>query len=420
MKFVIHTLGCKTNQYDSQAMTDALLRAGWEQGEPADLAIVNTCTVTAEADRKCRQVIRQARERAGHVIVTGCYAQRDPETLSRELDVDFVLGHHERAEIAAWAERAVGGEKGVAVTELGRVFAPVRIDSPGEHTRANLKVQDGCENFCTYCIIPRARGPVRSRDLAETVEEAARLARLGVKELVLTGIHLASYGRDWGGKPGLIDLMEALDAVPGVERIRLGSLEPVLVTEDFCARIRKMRHLCPQFHLALQSGCDATLKRMGRRYTTAEFELAARRIREALPEAMLTTDVIVGFPGESREEFEASLAFVEKIAFGRIHVFPYSVREGTAAARMKQTVSRAEKHERAQRMIALGQRLAREAEQAVLGTVRPVLVEEDETGYTDTYLKVRVPGGRMGEICMVRLIRADQEEILGEKQEENP
>jgi len=420
MKFVIHTLGCKTNQYDSQAMADALLRAGWEQGEPADLAIVNTCTVTAEADRKCRQVIRQAVEKAGHVIVTGCYAQRDPQALAKELEADFVLGHNERADIVAWAEKAVAGEKGVAVTELGRAFASVTIDSPGEHTRANLKVQDGCENFCTYCIIPKARGPVRSRDLTETVEEARRLAKLGVKELVLTGIHLASYGRDWGGKPGLIDLMEALDKVPGVERIRLGSLEPVLVTEDFCQRIKKMQHLCHQFHLALQSGCDATLKRMGRRYTTEEFELAAQRIREVLPDAMLTTDVIVGFPGETQEEFEASLAFVEKMAFGRIHVFPFSAREGTAAARMKQTVSKKEKHDRAQRMIALGQRLAREAEEAVLGTIRLVLVEEDETGYTDTYLKVRVPGGKMGELCTVRLIRIEKDEILGEKQEVLP
>jgi threonylcarbamoyladenosine tRNA methylthiotransferase MtaB len=425
-KVLIHTLGCKTNQYDSQAMLTQLRAAGYEPagpGDQADAVIINTCTVTAEADRKSRQMIRQAvsSHPGAVVVVAGCYAQRDPAKLASILGVDLVIGNAQRAQIAQWIEKARASKAPLCRVDSleGAGFEPLTISAPGEHTRANIKIQEGCNRFCTYCIIPSVRGPIRSRPMADTVAEVKRLAALDVKEFVLTGIHIASYGLDLPGGTGLIDLLEALDAVPGMGRLRLGSLEPALLTEDFCRRAAGLGHLCHHFHLSLQSGCTQTLRRMGRRYTAEKFAQYAQRLRRFIPDSALTTDIIVGFPQESDEDFETSMAFVEEMAFSRIHVFPFSPREGTAAARMAGQIDKSTKHQRARAMIALGQRLQQEAALALVGTRQWVLVEEEErgmaAGYTPGYQRVLLPGTcyPAGTLTQVYLERAEEGLLFG-------
>ena len=425
-KVVFHTLGCKTNQYDSEAMLERLMDGGYElarEGEPADVVIVNTCTVTAEADRKSRQMLRQASAAypGAVVVAAGCYAQREPKALARIAGVDLVLGNQDRGDILNLIRQAEAAQATIThVAELkDTAFEPLAISQSGLHTRANIKIQEGCNRFCTYCIIPYARGPIRSRPLEDTVQETARLAVLGVKEFVLTGIHIASYGLDMPGGPDLITLLEALDQVEGVERLRLGSLEPSLLTEEFCARAARLRHLCPHFHLSLQSGCDATLRRMGRRYTAEAFAGYVSRLRTAIPSAALTTDIIVGFPGETEEDFRQSMDFVERMAFSRIHVFPYSPREGTPAAAMPNQVAKADKRRRAGEMIALGERLMRQAHEALLGRRELVLLEEAEAGcmagYTPGYTRVLVQGTsqRPGELIWVQLDGLKQDTMLG-------
>lgn len=425
-KVVFHTLGCKTNQYDSEAMLERLMDGGYElarEGEPADVVIVNTCTVTAEADRKSRQMLRQASAAypGAVVVAAGCYAQREPKALARIAGVDLVLGNQDRGDILNLIRQAEAAQ--ATITHVAGLkdtaFEPLAISQSGLHTRANIKIQEGCNRFCTYCIIPYARGPIRSRPLEDTVQETARLAALGVKEFVLTGIHIASYGLDMPGGPDLITLLEALDQVEGVERLRLGSLEPSLLTEEFCARAARLRHLCPHFHLSLQSGCDATLRRMGRRYTAEAFAGYVSRLRTAIPSAALTTDIIVGFPGETEEDFRQSMDFVERMAFSRIHVFPYSPREGTPAAAMPNQVAKADKRRRAGEMIALGERLMRQAHEALLGRRELVLLEEAEAGcmagYTPGYTRVLVQGTsqRPGELIWVQLDGLKQDTMLG-------
>ena len=425
-KVVFHTLGCKTNQYDSEAMLERLMDGGYElarEGEPADVVIVNTCTVTAEADRKSRQMLRQASAAypGAVVVAAGCYAQREPKALARIAGVDLVLGNQDRGDILNLIRQAEAAQATIThVAELkDTAFEPLAISQSGLHTRANIKIQEGCNRFCTYCIIPYARGPIRSRPLEDTVQETARLAALGVKEFVLTGIHIASYGLDMPGGPDLITLLEALDQVEGVERLRLGSLEPSLLTDEFCARAARLRHLCPHFHLSLQSGCDATLRRMGRRYTAEAFAGYVSRLRTAIPSAALTTDIIVGFPGETEEDFRQSMDFVERMAFSRIHVFPYSPREGTPAAAMPNQVAKADKRRRAGEMIALGERLMRQAHEALLGRRELVLLEEAEAGcmagYTPGYTRVLVQGTsqRPGELIWVQLDGLKQDTMLG-------
>ena len=425
-KVVFHTLGCKTNQYDSEAMLERLMDGGYElarEGEPADVVIVNTCTVTAEADRKSRQMLRQASAAypGAVVVAAGCYAQREPKALARIAGVDLVLGNQDRGDILNLIRQAEAAQATIThVAELkDTAFEPLAISQSGLHTRANIKIQEGCNRFCTYCIIPYARGPIRSRPLEDTVQETARLAALGVKEFVLTGIHIASYGLDMPGGPDLITLLEALDQVEGMGRLRLGSLEPSLLTDEFCARAARLRHLCPHFHLSLQSGCDATLRRMGRRYTAEAFAGYVSRLRTAIPSAALTTDIIVGFPGETEEDFRQSMDFVERMAFSRIHVFPYSPREGTPAAAMPNQVAKADKRRRAGEMIALGERLMRQAHEALLGRRELVLLEEAEAGcmagYTPGYTRVLVQGTsqRPGELIWVQLDGLKQDTMLG-------
>ena len=357
MRVAFYTLGCKVNQYETQALEQLFAGRGHTlvpfEGE-ADVYIINSCTVTAVSDKKSRQTVRQARKRAPGAVIAlcGCYPQTHPEDI-KELPVDLAAGTGDRVRFVelveqAWAERQ---EKVTALDDAmkRRVFEPLPAGGLEGRTRAMLKVEDGCVNFCAYCIIPYARGPVRSLPLQDAAAQAAKLAEEGYRELVLTGIEISSWGRDLEGKPGLIDLIEAVCAAAPGCRVRLGSLEPRTITEEFCARAVKLDNLCPHFHLSMQSGCDATLKRMNRRYDTARFFESVRLLREHFQKPAVTTDMIVGFPGETEEEFVQSLDFIQRCAFSAMHIFPYSKRPGTPAAAMPHQVPRAVKEERARR-----------------------------------------------------------------------
>ncbi len=357
MTVAFYTLGCKVNQYETQALEQLFAGRGHTlvpfEGE-ADVYIINSCTVTAVSDKKSRQTVRQARKRAPGAVIAlcGCYPQTHPEDI-KELPVDLAAGTGDRVRFVelveqAWAERQ---EKVTALDDAmkRRVFEPLPAGGLEGRTRAMLKVEDGCVNFCAYCIIPYARGPVRSLPLQDAAAQAAKLAEEGYRELVLTGIEISSWGRDLEGKPGLIDLIEAVCAAAPGCRVRLGSLEPRTITEEFCARAVKLDNLCPHFHLSMQSGCDATLKRMNRRYDTARFFESVRLLREHFQKPAVTTDMIVGFPGETEEEFVQSLDFIQRCAFSAMHIFPYSKRPGTPAAAMPHQVPRTVKEERARR-----------------------------------------------------------------------
>ena len=376
------TLGCKVNQYDSQAMLEEFERHGYAvapSGAPADVYVVNTCTVTGTGDKKSLQAIRRCRRRnpGAELVVTGCLAQRMGEAL-RETGARLILGTQYRAQVVELLEQAVReGVQMVAVEGVSNApYEPLTIHSHEGHTRAVMKIQEGCDNHCTYCIIPSVRGGVRSRPLEEIRREAEALSQAGFQELVLTGIHLTSYGRDLPGRPSLANAVEAACGAPGVRRVRLGSLEPRVATQAFVEALGALPQLCPQFHLALQSGSDAVLARMKRGYNTRQFLEAVARIRGMWPHAAFTTDVIVGFPGETEEEFQETLDFCERVGFSRLHVFPYSPREGTPAAAMEGQVDEAVKARRVHRLIALGGELSRRYREGFLGQCAPVLLEE--------------------------------------------
>lgn len=402
-KAAFYTLGCKVNQYDTQAMRERFQEAGYAVvpfDDRADVYVINTCTVTGTGDKKSMQAIRRCARKnpAAHIVVTGCLAQRAADTL-RLPGVRLILGTQRRGEVVQLLEEAeASGETLIAVEGLRRApFEALTVHAHEGHTRATMKIQEGCDRFCAYCIIPYVRGPIRSRPLAEIRREAQALCDAGFRELVLTGIHLTSYGRDLRDGTTLADAIRAAHDAKGALRIRLGSLEPVIVTQEFIEALQGMPKVCPQFHLALQSGSDAVLQRMRRRYTSGEYLRACRMLREAFPGCALTTDVMTGFPGETEQEFEETLATVREAGFSRIHVFPYSEREGTPAAAMAHSVPRHVREERARRLIALGGELARDYLAALVGTRQRVLFEErDEqgrmTGYTDTYVHVRVGG----------------------------
>ena len=417
-----HTLGCKVNQYDTQAMLECFIRAGYEIRpftERADVYVVNTCTVTGTGDRKSMNAVRRAQRLnpEADIVIAGCLAQRDGEKLL-DTGARLIIGASRRGEVVELLLRArAEGRQIVAVQkDILRVpFENLTVSGDMDRTRAVIKIQEGCDRYCTYCIIPSVRGGIRSREPADIRAEAIRLANAGFQELVLTGIHLTSYGRDLQDTT-LLDGIRAARA-PGVRRLRLGSLEPVIATEDFARSLREIPEICPQFHLALQSGSDAVLKRMRRRYTTAEFARSADILREAFPGCALTTDVITGFPGETEEEFAQTVDFVRTIGFARIHVFPYSARQGTPAASMPHQVPRAVREERARVLIAEGKKAAADWAKTQLGRVRPVLVEDrDENGiprgYTPEYAQVRVPGGVQGEIADVRLVEYGGDGVL--------
>ena len=420
-----HTLGCKVNQYDTQAMRERFEAAGcrtvgFEQA--ADVYVVNTCTVTGTGDRKSLQAIRRCHRQNpdAAIVVCGCLAQRAPQEVKLP-GVRLVLGTQRRGEVVELLERAMREDCAlVAVQTLQKApFESLSVRAHEGHTRATMKIQEGCDRYCAYCVIPSVRGPIRSRPLCEIREEARSLAEAGFAELVLTGIHLTSYGRDMAEGETLLDAIAAAHGVDGVRRIRLGSLEPVIVTQAFVQGLRELPKVCPQFHLALQSGSDSVLSRMRRRYTVEEFLRACRLLREAFPDCQLTTDVMTGFPGETEEEFAQTMQTCREAGFSRMHVFPYSERAGTKAAEMDGSVPRAVREERARRLIALGREMERKALLARVGREDEVLIEETDAqgrgmGYTRGYLRAHVPGGAPGELARVRVTGVEGAELTAE------
>lgn len=420
-RVAFHTLGCKVNQYDTQAMLESFQAAGWhvcEFDERADAYVVNTCTVTGTGDKKSVQIIRRVHREnpEAAIVVAGCLAQRDPDRVVLP-GVRLVLGTAKRAKVVELLEKAI--DENVCLIEVnslkGAEFEPLTVNSHEGKTRATMKIQEGCDRYCTYCVIPYVRGPVRSMALGDVAAEAERLAGAGYREIVVTGIHLTSYGR--GTDYELCDALDAVGRVEGVKRIRLGSLEPYYVNEERAKRLSEMPKLCRQFHLSMQSGSDGVLKRMHRRYTSEEYARAVELLRKYMPECAITTDVLTGFPGETEEEAAETLAFVERIAFARIHVFPYSRRSGTVADKLPDQVPENVKHERAGQLIKLGTRLSEAYERSVLGSVREVLLEEEVEpgvceGYTREYLRVRAPG-QPGEIVNLRLDEICEGVIIG-------
>ena len=434
MVFAFHTLGCKVNQYETQAMEEILLSRGHTlapfEGE-ADVYIINSCTVTAVSDKKSRQTVRQARKRAPGAIVAlcGCYPQVSPEEAAK-LDADLIGGSGDRMGFLNLLEQmAENRQKTVAVDDAfrRRTFEQLPAGGLEGRTRAMLKVEDGCTNFCTYCIIPYARGPVRSLPLDQAETEAKRLADLGYRELVITGIEISSYGRDLEGRPTLTDLIETVcRAVPAM-RVRLGSLEPRTVTEEFCTRLAKLPNLCPHFHLSMQIGCDATLARMKRKYDTARYCASVELLREHFDRPGITTDMIVGFPGETEEEFAQTLSFIQKCGFSQMHIFPYSRRQGTPAAAMPGQLSNAEKTQRAHRGAETARAMGRSWLTSWLDQTVEVLFEEEKEGfwrgYTPQYMEVRGKSEQNlhNVLRRVKVTAVGEDQVFGTIiEEENP
>ncbi|MDD7288429.1 MAG: tRNA (N(6)-L-threonylcarbamoyladenosine(37)-C(2))-methylthiotransferase MtaB [Clostridiales bacterium] len=431
MVFAFHTLGCKVNQYETQAMEELLLAKGHTLvpfEEKADVYIINSCTVTAVSDKKSRQAVRQARRRAPEAVVAlcGCYPQVSPEEAAK-LDADLIGGSGDRQGFLELLESmASRKEKTVTVDNAlhRRAFEALPAGGLEGRTRAMLKAEDGCTNFCAYCIIPYARGPVRSLPLDQAEEEARRLAAAGYRELVLTGIELSSYGRDLPGRPGPAELIQRVCQAAPQLRVRLGSLEPRTVTEEFCQRLKALPNLCPHFHLSLQSGCDATLARMKRKYDTARFYESAALLRKHFDNPGITTDLIVGFPGETEEEFSQTLDFIKKCAFSQMHIFPYSRRQGTPAAAMPGQLSNAEKAQRAQRAAEVAGALRRSWLTGWIGKTVEVLFEEEKEGfwrgYTPQYVEVTVSSEENlhNTLRRVRLTAAGEDKIFGTLVEE--
>ena len=420
-----HTLGCKVNQYDTQAMRERFEEAGFRTvdfEDRADVYVVNTCTVTGTGDKKSMQTIRRCHRNNpdAAIVVTGCLAQRAADELKLP-GVRLVLGTQRRGEVVQLLAQALEQDCALIAVETLRQapFEHLTVHAHEGHTRATMKIQEGCDRFCTYCIIPSVRGPIRSRPLGEIRAEAESLAEAGFREVVLTGIHLTSYGREQHGAVTLLDAIRTVHEVGGIERIRLGSLEPVIVTEEFVQGIAAMPKVCHQFHLALQSGSDTVLARMRRRYTSGEFLAACALLRGAFEDCALTTDVMTGFPGETEEEFAQTVDTCKKAGFARMHVFPYSEREGTKAAAMEGSVPRHVREERARRLIAVGKELERAALEGRIGRTEDVLIEEIDaqgrsTGYTGAYMRVHVQGAQPGEIIRVRITGIENDELSGE------
>ena len=416
MKYAVYTLGCKVNQYETQALETMLHDRGFSRTErDADVVIVNTCAVTAESGRKSRQAIRrlQGQNPGALTVVCGCFSQLEPEEVSG-LGADILFGSGDKHALADAIAKAVPA-RSVDDPFRRRVFEPLPAGAVDGRTRAMLKIQDGCDNFCTYCVIPYTRGRVRSLPLEDCAAQAGALAAEGFGEIVLTGIEIASYGKDLPGKPGLADCVQAAaQAAPGA-RIRLGSLEPTVVTEDFCRRLAALGNVCPHFHLSLQSGCDDTLARMNRKYDTAAFLQVCARLRRAFPGCALTADLICGFPGESEEDFARTLAFLEQCGFYNVHAFPYSVRPGTKAAQMPAQLDRAEKERRVRRAGEVIARLRRAYLAGRVGQVEQVLFENAHSGRSGTYCPVRI--GRTaerGSVKNVRITAVSGDILLGE------
>lgn len=403
-KAALHNLGCKVNAYETEAMQHLLEEAGYEIvpfTQKADVYVINTCSVTNMADRKSRQMLHKAKKNNPDsiVVAAGCYVQTSEKEVLNDLSVDIVIGNDRKHDLVRLLEEYSLDSVNDTVDDINdgkHDFEELFIDQTKEHTRAFIKVQDGCNQFCSYCIIPYARGRVRSRRFENVIAEVGRLAANGFKEVVLTGIHLSSYGVDFEEATGLLELIQAVNAVNGIERIRLGSLEPKIVTEHFASELSKLDKICPHFHLSLQSGCDATLKRMNRKYTTKEYERGCELLRKYFVHPAITTDVIVGFPGETEEEFEQTKAYLEHIHFYEMHIFKYSKRKGTRAAVMPDQIDEQIKAARSEKLIALGHDMSKEFRKFYIGKNEEVLFEEKAVigdkeyfvGYTKEYVKV--------------------------------
>lgn len=403
-KAALHNLGCKVNAYETEAMQHLLEEAGYEIvpfTQKADVYVINTCSVTNMADRKSRQMLHKAKKNNPDsiVVAAGCYVQTSEKEVLNDLSVDIVIGNDRKHDLVRLLEEYSLDSVNDTVDDINdgkHDFEELFIDQTKEHTRAFIKVQDGCNQFCSYCIIPYARGRVRSRRFENVIVEVERLAANGFKEVVLTGIHLSSYGVDFEEATGLLELIQAVNAVKGIERIRLGSLEPKIVTEHFASELSKLDKICPHFHLSLQSGCDATLKRMNRKYTTKEYERGCELLRKYFVHPAITTDVIVGFPGETEEEFEQTKAYLEHIHFYEMHIFKYSKRKGTRAAVMPDQIDEQIKAARSEKLIALGHDMSKEFRKFYIGKNEEVLFEEKAVigdkeyfvGYTKEYVKV--------------------------------
>ena len=403
-KAALHNLGCKVNAYETEAMQHLLEEAGYEIvpfTQKADVYVINTCSVTNMADRKSRQMLHKAKKNNPDsiVVAAGCYVQTSEKEVLNDLSVDIVIGNDRKHDLVRLLEEYSLDSVNDTVDDINdgkHDFEELFIDQTKEHTRAFIKVQDGCNQFCSYCIIPYARGRVRSRRFENVIAEVERLAANGFKEVVLTGIHLSSYGVDFEEATGLLELIQAVNAVKGIERIRLGSLEPKIVTEHFASELSKLDKICPHFHLSLQSGCDATLKRMNRKYTTKEYERGCELLRKYFVHPAITTDVIVGFPGETEEEFEQTKAYLEHIHFYEMHIFKYSKRKGTRAAVMPDQIDEQIKAARSEKLIALGHDMSKEFRKFYIGKNEEELFEEKAVigdkeyfvGYTKEYVKV--------------------------------
>lgn len=421
-------LGCKVNQYESEAIAELFAEKGYEIvgiDEEADVYVINTCTVTNFGDKKSRQLIRKVKRQNENAIVAvvGCYAQTAPKELMEIAGVNLVIGTKDRAQIVEMVEqydRANGVENHVSDIMKERVFEPLSIQKLANRTRAYLKIQDGCSQYCSYCIIPYARGPIRSREPQEVVAEVKRLAENGFKEVVLTGIHVASYGKD-RRDTSLLDILKQVHEVEGIERIRFSSIEPNVVTEEFAQTMATLPKVCDHFHLSLQSGCDKTLKEMNRKYDTEKYRQAAAALRKYLPKVALTTDIIVGFPGETEEDFRESYAFAEEIGFAKIHVFPYSPKRGTPAAARKDQLLNAVKAERSHTLIQLSDKMAADFLADAVGTDAEVLYERAVgdgiyEGHTTNYMKVhgRSEVDLTNRICKTHITRAEGEMLFGD------
>ena len=427
------TLGCKVNQYETNAMTQKFIEKGYkivEHHEKADIYVVNTCTVTNMSDRKSRQMLRRVKEAnpKSIVVACGCYAQVSEKNIESIEEVDIIIGNNEKSEIVEKVEEFIKtNQKQIEVGNVmqQREFIDFGDITYSEKTRAAIKIQDGCDRFCTYCIIPYSRGRVRSRKPENVISEVEKIAKLGIKEVVITGIHIASYGKDFKEEYKLIDLLEELNKVEGIQRIRLGSIEPLLITEEFMERLIKLEKICHHFHLSLQSGCDETLKRMNRRYTIEQFNKIVNLLRSYYKDVILTTDIIVGFPGETEKEFEETYKFLKDIKFYKMHIFKYSPRKGTKAEAMKGQIDGKEKERRSQKLIELSNKNEEEYNQTYIGKEVEILWEEEKEnvykGHTKNYILAYLKENEMGkesnekienQITKAKCIEAKEDHIV--------
>ncbi|AJG97540.1 tRNA (N(6)-L-threonylcarbamoyladenosine(37)-C(2))-methylthiotransferase MtaB [Clostridium beijerinckii] len=425
------TLGCRVNHYETEAMAEKFIREGYEVTDFegfADVYVINTCSVTNMSDKKSRQIISRARRRNENAIIAavGCYSQVAPEEVSKIQGVDVVLGTRNKGDIVYYVNKAKDEQKPqLMVGEVlkNKQFEELNIEEYQDKTRAFLKIQDGCNRFCAYCLIPYTRGTTCSKDPQKVLDEIKNLSEHGFKEIILSGIHTASYGVDLDGNVTLITLLEEIEKLNGIERVRIGSIEPSFFTDEVIEKMKKMKKLCPQFHLSLQSGCDATLKRMNRRYTAKEYEDAVNRIRENLKDASITTDVIVGFPGETDEEFNETYEYLKRIKLTKTHIFKFSPRKGTKASDMPNQIDGNVKDKRSKALIELNAKNEGDFSKSLVGRELDVLVEQEVSnkpgvfeGYTRNYVKVEIPNGSrdmIGKIILCKIMASDAEYVVG-------